>query len=158
METIQRDSIWCNFFYTELTAGLRRGEICGLKWEDFDETHDTLEICRTIHEEKGGKLTVWDTKTAAGTRTIKLSPSTAALLRKRQKTALTEWIFPHPWKPEQPTRLSASYERRKILLKEAGLPDIRSQMSKIGLRRNAPWTFPLLVRVGVGTGIRTISH
>lgn len=48
-----------------------------------------------------GKLTARDTKTAAGTRTIKLSPSTAALLRERKKTALTEWIFPHPWKPEQ---------------------------------------------------------
>lgn len=125
METIQRDSIWHDFFYTELTTGLRRGEICGLKWEDFDEIHGTLKISRTIHEEKGGKLTAWDTKTAAGTRTIHLSPSTAALLRERKKTALTEWIFPHPWKPEQPTRPSAAYERMKVLLKEAGLPDLR---------------------------------
>ena len=90
METIQRDSIWCDFFYTELTTGLRRGEICGLTWEDFDEIHGTLKIRRTIHEEKGGKLTPWDTKTAAGARTIHLSPSTAALLRERKKTALTE--------------------------------------------------------------------
>ena len=125
METIQRDSIWHDFFYTELTTGLRRGEICGLKWEDFDEIHGTLKISRTIHEEKGGKLTAWDTKTAAGTRTIHLSPSTAALLRERKKTALTEWIFPHPWKPEQPTRPSAAYERMKVLLKEARLPDLR---------------------------------
>lgn len=125
MGTIQRDSVWCDFFYTELTTGLRRGEICGLKWEDFDEAHGTLKIRRTIHEEKGGELTAWDTKTAAGTRTIHLSPSTAALLRERKKTALTEWIFPHPWKPEQPTRPSAAYERMKILLKEAGLPDLR---------------------------------
>ena len=125
METIQRDSIWHDFFYTELTTGLRRGEICGLKWEDFDEIHGTLKISRTIHEEKGGKLAAWDTKTAAGTRTIHLSPSTAALLRERKKTALTEWIFPHPWKPEQPTRPSAAYERMKVLLKEARLPDLR---------------------------------
>ena len=124
-EPFEEDSVWCDFFYTELTTGLRRGEICGLKWEDFDEAHSTLKVRRTIHEEKGGKLTAWDTKTAAGTRTIHLSPSTAALLRERKKTALTEWIFPHPWKPEQPTRPSAAYERMKILLKEAGLPDLR---------------------------------
>ena len=125
MEAIHEDEIWCDFFYTELTTGLRRGEICGLKWEDFDETKGTLRIRRTIHEEKGGKLTPWDTKTAAGTRTINLAPSTAALLRERKKTTLTEWIFPHPLKPEQPTRPSAAYERMKGLLKQAELPDIR---------------------------------
>lgn len=90
METIQRDSVWYDFFYIELTAGLRRGEIYGLKWEDFDETHSTLKIRRTIHEEKDGKLTACDTKTATGTRTIHLSPSSALLLRERKKTALTE--------------------------------------------------------------------
>ena len=125
MEAIREDEIWYDFFYTELTTGLRRGEICGLKWEDFDEAKGTLRIRRTIHEEKGGKLTPWDTKTAAGTRTINLAPSTAALLRERKKTALTEWIFPHPLKPEQPTRPSAAYERMKDLLKQAELPDIR---------------------------------
>ena len=125
MEAIREDEIWYDFFYTELTTGLRRGEICGLKWEDFDEAKGTLRIRRTIHEEKGGKLTPWDTKTAAGTRTINLAPSTAALLRERKKTALTEWIFPYPLKPEQPTRPSAAYERMKDLLKQAELPDIR---------------------------------
>lgn len=125
MEAIREDEIWRDLFYTELTTGLRRGEICGLKWEDFDEDKGTLRIRRTIHEEKGGKLTPWYTKTAAGTRTINLAPSTAALLWDRKKTALTEWIFPHPLKPEQPTRPSAAYERMKGLLKQAELPDIR---------------------------------
>lgn len=83
--------------------GLRRGEICGLKWTDFDEIDGTLKVRRTIHQEKGGKLTAWDTKTAAGARTIILPPSTVELLRERQKSALTEWIFPDPLRPEQPT-------------------------------------------------------
>lgn len=34
---IQKDWIWRDFFLTELTTGLRRGELCGLKWSDFDE-------------------------------------------------------------------------------------------------------------------------
>ena len=67
----------------------------------------------------------WDTKTAAGTRTIILPPSTAELLRERKKTVLTEWIFPNPLRPEQPTRPGAAYDRLKMLLKQAGLPDIR---------------------------------
>ena len=125
MAIIQQDDIWHDFFYTELTTGLRRGEICGLKWTDFDEIDGTLKVRRTIHQEKGGKLTTWDTKTAAGTRTIILPPSTAALLQERKKSALTEWIFPNPLKPEQPTRPGTAYNRMKSLLKAAGLPDLR---------------------------------
>lgn len=125
LAAVDRNEIWRDFFYTELTTGLRRGEICGLQWTDFDEADGTLKVRRSIHEEKGGKLTPWDTKTAAGTRTIILPSSTVELLRERKKSALTEWIFPNPLKPEQPTRPSAAYERTKALLKQAGLPDLR---------------------------------
>ena len=125
MEVIREDAVWCDFFYTELTTGLRRGEICGLRWEDFEEGNGTLKIRRTVHAEKGGRLTTWDTKTTAGTRTITLSPSTADLLRERRRSTLTDWIFPNPLKPEQPTRPSAAYNRMKALLKQAELPDIR---------------------------------
>ena len=125
LAAVDRNEIWRDFFYTELTTGLRRGEICGLQWTDLDEADGTLKVRRSIHEEKGGKLTPWDTKTAAGTRTIILPPSTVELLRERKKSALTEWIFPNPLKPEQPTRPSAAYERTKALLKQAGLPDLR---------------------------------
>ena len=122
---IQRDSVWYDFFYTELTTGLRRGEICGLKWEDFDEAKGTLKVRPTVHKERGGKLTPRDTRTAAGTRTIILPPSTVELLRERQRTALSEWIFPNPLKPEQPTRPDTAYDRMKALLKQANLPDLR---------------------------------
>ena len=33
-------------FYLELTTGLRRGEICGLKWEDFDAENGKLKRAR----------------------------------------------------------------------------------------------------------------
>ena len=125
VEIIREDAVWYDFFYTELTTGLRRGEICGLQWRDFDADDGRLKICRAVHEERGGKLTTWDTKTSAGARTITLPPSTVELLRERKKSALTEWIFPHPWKPEQPTHPSTAYDRLKALLKRAELPDIR---------------------------------
>ena len=48
MVAIKKDKLWHDFFYTELTTGLRRGELCGLKWEDFDSNAGTLKICRTI--------------------------------------------------------------------------------------------------------------
>ena len=36
MAVIRQDPYWYDLFYTELTTGMRRGEICGLRWEDFD--------------------------------------------------------------------------------------------------------------------------
>lgn len=36
MEAIKADEHWHDFFYLEITTGLRRGEICGLMWTDFD--------------------------------------------------------------------------------------------------------------------------
>ena len=125
MKVIAEDEIWCDFFYTELTTGLRRGEICGLKWEDFDEVAGTLKVCRTVYREDGGGLTTGDTKTNAGTRKVVLPGSTVTVLRERKKSALTEWIFPNPLKPEQPTDPGSAYRRLKVLLKRAGLPNIR---------------------------------
>ncbi len=124
MKVIAEDEVWHDFFYTELTTGLRRGEICGLKWEDFDEVNGTLNVRRTVHVEKGGRRTTWDTKTSAGTRTIILPSSTAELLRKRRQSAPSDWIFPDSLKPEEPTSPGSAYSRLKTLLRKAGLPSI----------------------------------
>ncbi len=125
MEKIRDDPLWHDLFYTELTTGLRRGELCGLKWEDFHEESGTLMIRRTVHKEKGGVLTTWDTKTTAGTRKIVLPPSTAELLKKRRAATKSEWIFPNPVKPELPIDPSSAYRHLKTLLNQTGLPDIR---------------------------------
>lgn len=125
MDAIRAEPLWYDFFYTEITTGLRRGEICGLKWCDLDETNGTLKVCRSIHAAPGGALEVGNTKTEKGTRTILLPPSTLHVLRERRKTALTEWIFPSLLEPEKPTAPSAVYHRLKVILQGAGLPDIR---------------------------------
>ena len=122
---VKQDWIWRDFFLTELTTGLRRGELCGLKWSDFDEEAGTLNVCRTIHARKGGGVEEGTTKTYAGTRAILLPSSTAQLLRERKKSALTEWIFPDPLCPEKPVSPGSAYRRLKGLLEEAGLPDLR---------------------------------
>ena len=38
---------------------------------------------------------------------------------------MTEWIFPNPLKPEQPTNPGSAYRWLKVLLKRGGLPNIR---------------------------------
>ena len=125
METIRQDEVWYEFFYTELMTGLRRGEICGLMWKDFDEKKGTLKVCRTLHSKKMGVFALGDTKTSKGTRTIILPQSIVELLRQRKKRAISQWIFPHPTSPELPANPDSAYHRLKTLLKQAGLPDIR---------------------------------
>ena len=107
-----------------MTTGLRRGEICGLKWSDFDEASSTLSVCRTLHQENG-KLEIGDTKTTKGRRRIVLPPSTEQVLLERKKSARSEWIFPNPLKPELPVNPSTAYRHMKVILQRAGLPDIR---------------------------------
>ena len=120
-----RDSIWRDFFYTELTTGLRLGEICGLMWSDFDGRKGTLSISRTLRKEKGGRLVAGDTKTYAGTRTILLPTSTAERLRLRKKTSYSPWIFHDPLRPEAPLNPGTAYRQLKKVLQETGLPELR---------------------------------
>ena len=120
-----RDIVWRDFFYTELTTGLRLGEICGLMWSDFDERKGTLRVCRTLRKEKGGRLVAGDTKTYAGTRTILLPSRTAERLADRKKRSYSPWIFPNPLQPEAPLNPSTAYRQLKKFLADAGLPDLR---------------------------------
>ena len=125
LTAVDRNEIWRDFFYTELTTGLRRGEICGLMWQDFDEKAGTLKILRSVNVPKAGELEIGETKTSQGRRTIRLPPSTVQRLRERKQHAVSQWIFPEPLAPEKPVRPSAAYYWMKRILREAGLPAIR---------------------------------
>ena len=125
MAAIEQDEVWRDFFFTELTTGLRRGEICGLRWEDFDEAEGTLKVNRSVSTRKAGSLEVGETKTNKGRRTISLPDSTAQRLRERKKTAISDWIFPNPLHPEEPVNPGYAYNRMKTVLKNTGLPSIR---------------------------------
>ena len=120
-----RAPVWRDLFYTELTTGLRLGEICGLMWSDFDGRKGTLSITRTLHRGKGGRLVAGDTKTYAGTRTILLPTSTAERLADRKKRSYSQWIFPNPLRPEAPLNPGTAYRQLKKILQETGLPELR---------------------------------
>ena len=125
LEVVEQDEVWRDFFQTELMTGLRRGEICGLQWGDFDEDAGTLKVCRTLHSKKKGEYTLGETKTDQGMRTIILPKSVADILRRRKAEALSQWIFPDPVKPEGPVNPGTAYHHMKTLLQRAGLPSIR---------------------------------
>ena len=125
MEALKQDPLWYDFFYTELTTGMRRGEICGLKWQDFDDKTGRLHIHRSVSNRKGGGIRVGETKTESGARTILLPPSTAEILKQRKKKSYSEWIFHNPTVPELPLNPTSAYRHLKVLLRKAELPPIR---------------------------------
>lgn len=125
LAVVDQDIVWTDFFYTELTTGLRRGEICGLRWQDFDEKTGRLYIRRSVRDRKGGGVTVGETKTEKGVRMIQLPPSTAQRLSARKKTSYSDWIFHNPVMPELPVAPQTAYHHLKRLLRYAELPMIR---------------------------------
>lgn len=116
LKAIENEPLWYDFFYTEITTGLRRGEICALKWSDFDESTGKLKVRRSVTVGPGGELEIGEPKTEKGTRSILLPPSTLHLLKERKKHALTEWIFPSLLTPEKPTSPNSAYQRLKVIL------------------------------------------
>ena len=125
LTVVEQDEVWRDFFQTELMTGLRRGEICGLQWSDFDGDTGTLKVCRTLHSQRKGEYTVGETKTNQGMRTIILPHSVTEILRRRKADAISQWIFPDSVKPEDPVDPNAAYRHMKTLLQRAGLPSIR---------------------------------
>ena len=68
-----------------IATGLRRSELLGLRWTDFDETTGTLTVAGKVVREHGRGLVRSDeTKTAAGRRTIPLPRFALDVLRERR--------------------------------------------------------------------------
>ena len=125
LEAIQGEPYWHDFFYVEVMTGLRRGEICGLKWQDINFEENKLQVKRSVSVKKGGGVSIGETKTETGVRCIQMPPSVAELLKSKKQTAITEWVFPNFMHPEQPISPATAYRKLKIILKHAGLPLIR---------------------------------
>lgn len=67
-----------------LNLGLRRGEVCGLRWQDIDFDAGTLTVNGKLVYIKGKGLVYGDPKTESGQRTLKLGAKLIAALRWHQ--------------------------------------------------------------------------
>jgi integrase len=70
-----------------LGTGMRRGELCALRWADVDLEKSVLEVKQSLEETKGG-LRFKPPKSARGRRTISLSSNVAACLQQHRKDQL----------------------------------------------------------------------
>jgi integrase len=118
-----------------VTAGLRQGELLGLKWDDMDLEVGTLQVRRTLTIAKGSPV-LSAPKTKGSRRTVRLSQMALEALRSHLERQLEEidqagglWrenglIFAS----ESGSPLSRQHvtsHRFKPLLRRAGLPQIR---------------------------------
>jgi integrase len=110
-----------------LTTGLRRGELCGLQWRDFDFEKGTVSVNRSVTYTPETGVTVGTPKTQNGFRTIPMMATVlAAITEFRETTQNTEeeaYVFPSkedsfaPRMPESVTR------RLKRFVVKNELPD-----------------------------------
>lgn len=69
-----------------IATGLRRSELLGLRWSDFDAEAGTLTVSGKVVRQSGkGLMRVDETKTAAGRRTVPLPVFAVAMLTERRK-------------------------------------------------------------------------
>jgi integrase len=114
--------------------GLRRGEICALRWVDLDLCGGTL----TVHQQMcqiDGRVHIGPVKTPAGERAVALDAATVAVLREHQRRqyALVKGAG-RRWRPDdyvftladgRPVRPDWLSHRFHHLVTTSGLPPIR---------------------------------
>ena len=111
-------------FLLELTTGMRRGEILGLKWSDLNMQTGDLHISRQVVKVKG-KTIVSTLKTKSSVRTIRLAKEMVELLTELKETTESEWMFPSPVKEDAPRDPSAVYRRFQLILERANCKKVR---------------------------------
>lgn len=98
-----------------LFAGLRRGEICGLQWQDVDLKAGTLRVRRQRCRAKG-ELIIKAPKSRAGVRDIPIAPELLPRLRAAYRLAPRDWVV--DVSPEAITRRWTKLQKRELSLEE----------------------------------------
>lgn len=140
---------WHPIFHTLTWTGLRRSELLGLRWKDVDLLLTTLRVVQTLQKLNTGDFIYQEPKTAAGRRTIALSPASCLELRahreKQERYAETlgipltddTLIFSHPdGSPRVPLTVTAAFRSltQRIGLEGVRLHDLRHTMASLYLQ------------------------
>lgn len=118
-----------------LTAGLRQGEILGLKWQDVDLDSGQLQIQRTIARVTGQGFTESEPKSARSRRSITLTALAAAALSRHRAAQLEYRLQAIAWEDHDlvfPNEVGRPIEAGNLtrrafypLLERAGVPRAR---------------------------------
>ncbi len=118
------DEGYYEMFLLELTTGMRRGEIIGLKWRDLNLQTGELRITRQVVK-TGKSVEISAPKTKASIRTILLPSDMVTLLAELKKQTKGEWMFPSPVKEGEPRNPTAVYHRFQLILERSHCKKVR---------------------------------
>lgn len=111
---------WKAYVFLVADTGVRRGEACGIQWEDIDFDNSTITFHRNLQYTPGKGVYV-DTNKNRRVRSVDVGEDTLEYLRQlRQKQAescISKWVFtqdesPEPMHPQSPTRYFKKLEKR----------------------------------------------
>lgn len=131
LDYIKRNFTFRNLgIYISLTAGLRIGEICGLKWMDMNVENGTITVCRTIEriyvidgDNRHTELTVNSPKTKNSYREIPMSKELLSVARQLKKVVNDDYyVLTNDKKPTEP-RTYRNYYRK--LMDQIGIPHLK---------------------------------
>ena len=118
-----------------VTTGMRQMEILGLKWTDLDWIKQTLKVERQLVRSGPGKVEFITPKTKRGRRTVALGDRAIEVLRQQYEQQQVERLAAgESWqefglifttKNGTPIHYRNLLRDYKILLRKAGLPEIR---------------------------------
>ena len=108
----------------ELATGMRRGEICALRWDDLNFRTDALRIERQVIR-VAGSLHISEPKTKNSSRTVILPPVVMNVLKELKARTDSEWIFPSPVLDGSPVDPQSVYRKMKKVLARAECKNIR---------------------------------
>lgn len=123
LEALEAEPLkWQALVHVLIDTGCRRGECCGLKWEDVDLEGRVLTIRRNLcyTPQKGVYV---DTPKSGKVREVDIGPETAALLASLRGQSEGGYVFTRedgvePMHPQSPTRYL------KKLSAKCGVPDL----------------------------------
>lgn len=82
LSALERESIKYEVYFKIIIAtGIRRGECCGIKWEDIDFNDNAIRIQRNVVKVLGEEVFTKPPKTLSGNRYVYFSDSLGSLLK-----------------------------------------------------------------------------